>query len=230
MYSSVQSWQMRRHEAREFGPFRLLSARRRQAWHGDEPIPRDSRGSRSGIGCRWRRLGDSACAVWRISEKGSSDRLTGQTGYGILRFAEQPRKAEGAVDKIREDEPLELSYFEVLFSTGDTSPCMAVDWHFSNVMRSSGPMAACGRILAAELPTWCAGRVGVRREAGACRQAGQCGWGVGGWSMDDFSIGTMAGASVVVNGEAAMRAILPTSDTVLKGKLVNAVETRLERG
>jgi len=134
------------------------------------------------------------------------------------------------VDKIREDEPLELSYFEVLFSTGDTSPCMAVDWHFSNVMRSSGPMAACGRILAAELPTWCAGRVGVRREAGACRQAGQCGWGVGGWSMDDFSIGTMAGASVVVNGEAAMRAILPTSDTVLKGKLVNAVETRLERG
>ena len=60
-----------------------------------------------------------------------------------------------------------------------------------------------GRILAAELPTWCAGRVGVRREAGACRQAGQCGWGVGGWSMDDFSIGTMAGAPVVVNGERA---------------------------
>jgi hypothetical protein len=57
---------------------------------------------------------------------------------GFLRFAEQPRKAEGAVDKIREDEqdePLELSYVEVLFSTGDTSPCMAVDWHFSNVMK-----------------------------------------------------------------------------------------------
>ena len=49
MYSSVQSWQMRRHEARKFGPFRLRSARRRHAWHGDEPIPRDSRTSRSGI-------------------------------------------------------------------------------------------------------------------------------------------------------------------------------------
>ena len=52
MYSSVQSWQMRRHEARKFGPFRLRSARRRHAWHGDEPIPRDSRTSRSGIGCK----------------------------------------------------------------------------------------------------------------------------------------------------------------------------------
>ena len=59
MYSSVQSWQMRRHEARKFGPFRLRSARRRHAWHGDEPIPRDSRTSRSGIGCKTQREGSA---------------------------------------------------------------------------------------------------------------------------------------------------------------------------
>ena len=35
MYSSVQSWQMRRHEARALGPFRS-SPRSRQAWHGAE--------------------------------------------------------------------------------------------------------------------------------------------------------------------------------------------------
>ena len=100
MYSSVQSWQMRRHEAREFGPFRLLSARRRHAWHGDEPIPRDSRASRSGIGCKRRQssVGDSEVGTRRgISVKGKP------TGF-FSSLCKQPRKRRRrTLDKIRED-------------------------------------------------------------------------------------------------------------------------------
>ena len=109
MYSSVQSWQMRRHEAREFGPFRLLSARRRHAWHGDEPIPRDSRASRSGIGCKRRQssVGDS--------EGGDTERnfRKRQAQRSSLLFANNRESAEGA---------LWIRFVKMLMSSRDVEP------------------------------------------------------------------------------------------------------------
>ena len=93
MYSSVQSWQMRRHEAREFGPFRLLSARRRHAWHGDEPIPRDSRASRSGIGCR---RASVSVAILRVAGLEAKYLIRLVTAKALFFVAERPRNAEGA--------------------------------------------------------------------------------------------------------------------------------------
>ena len=97
MYSSVQSWQMRRHEAREFGPFRLLSARRRHAWHGDEPIPRDSRASRSGIGCR---RASVSVAILRVAGAGSE--IPNKASQNAKKASLQnSRETPKALDKIR---------------------------------------------------------------------------------------------------------------------------------
>tara|TARA_B100000795_G_scaffold196722_1_gene150766 strand:+ start:1680 stop:2036 length:357 start_codon:yes stop_codon:yes gene_type:complete len=102
MYSSVQSWQMRRHEAREFGPFRLLSARRRHAWHGDEPIPRDSRASRSGIGCRRASVSVAilrSLAGSEIPNKASQPAKKNKKKKASL---QNSRETPKALDKIRE--------------------------------------------------------------------------------------------------------------------------------
>ena len=109
MYSSVQSWQMRRHEAREFGPFRLLSARRRHAWHGDEPIPRDSRASRSGIGCKRRQ---SSVGILRVgTRRGIS--VKGKPNVLSLLFANNRESAEGA---------LWIRFVKMLMSSRDVEP------------------------------------------------------------------------------------------------------------